>query len=359
MSTSTLSGLYLYAIIPTEETILFDVQVIGEENEVYTISQDGLAAVVSASTLADFHGLDRSEAARYLVAHQSVVETVMRVFPLLPVKFGTILADENQVRCMLAQGAEIFHSALDKFAGQVQMEVVVLWNLQPVFQAIAGEPTIQSLKARIENRPAEETMPERIAVGQLVQATLQHYRAALCNEILPPLHELCLDATANPVMDDRMVANTALLVDAYGRQALERRLDELDAAYERGERKTPGDTPLTFRFVGPLPLYNFATVEAQPVPYDTLDLARKGLGLPDTATRSEIKHAYHRAAARLHPDLNPDLKDAEALMTELSQAYRLVEAYADSQAYAGRETCDFSREAAERTLLIAVTRQEG
>jgi hypothetical protein len=349
-------GIYLYAIIPTGEEISFDVAGAGEDDEVYTIPHDGIAAVVSASPLPDYRGLKRNEAALFLVIHQRVVETIMQDFPLLPAKFGTVLADETHVRRLLEKGKDIFRSALVQYADKVQMEVVVLWNVQQVFQEIAREESVVQLKAKIGNRPAEETLAERTALGQMVQASLERRRAALGEEILPALREIALDVAANPLMDDSMVANVALLVDKAGHQALDWRLEALDGEYARGERKTPGNTPLTFRCVGPLPPYSFTTVEVQALPYEVVDAARRYLGLGETTTPNEIKRAYHRLAGQMHPDHNPNLPEAAARMTELARAYQLLTAYAD--AHAPQHPCTYSREAVEQTLLIAIRRQE-
>jgi len=377
MAAPNSSGIYLYAIIPTGKEIIFDVPGVGmDHDEVYTIpysnstatplsrAQPGmgrtdeqpLAAVVSASPLPDYRGLKRNEAAHYLVAHQLIVEAVMQDFPLLPVKFGTVLADETQVRRLLTQGKSLFRSTLNKYTGQVQMEVVVLWNVQQVFQEIAQEEPILQFKAQIENRPAEEAIRERVTLGQLVQASLERRRAALREQLLPALREIALDAVANPLMDDSMVANVALLVDAAGRQSLDSRLEALDGEYTRGGRKTPGNTPLNFRCVGPLPPYSFATVEVQALPYEVVDAARRYLGLGETTTPDEIKRAYHHLASQMHPDRNPNLPEAEARMTELARAYQLLTAYTD--AHAPQHPCTYSREAVEQTLLIAIRRQE-
>lgn len=361
------SGIYLYAIIPGGDEIIFDVAGAGSDNdEVYTIPHGGLAVVVSASLLSVYRGLKQDQAARYLVAHQRVVETVMQDFSLLPVKFGTVLTDEAQVRRLLAQGEALFRSALERFSGQVQMEVVVLRNLQQVFQEISQEAQIAELKTQIASRPPEETTVERIAIGQMVQASLAQRRTALRDRLLPSLQEVALDLVVNPPMDDSMVANVALLLDQAGRAALDRQLEWLDREF--GGR-------LLFRCVGPLPPYSFATAEVRVPSFEAIDEARCCLGLGETVNPGEIKRAYHRLAGQLHPDLNPDDPQAEARMAELTRAYKLLTDYAENvQGCRGAEEqrgrgehpsapapdplCTFSREAVERSLLIAIRRQE-
>ncbi|MFQ5795146.1 MAG: hypothetical protein ACE5JP_08865 [Candidatus Bipolaricaulia bacterium] len=50
-------------------------------------------------------------------------------------------------------------------------------------------------------------------------------------------------------------------------------------------------------------------------------------------------------ADRLHPDHNPENLEAEAHMAALTRAYRLLTAYAESQALTNADVhCDFSQE---------------
>jgi hypothetical protein len=351
-----MTATYVYAIIPTGDQVIFD-EVAGvddEHDEVYTVPYRDLAAVVSASPLADYRGLKRDQAARYLVAHQRVVETVMQTFPILPAKFGTVLLDEDSVHRLLAQGQSLFRTTLDKFRGLVQMEVVVLWALQEVFQEISQEEHIAQLKAQIANRPADETLIERVAIGQLVQASLEQRRKSLRDYLLHWLGKAALDSVDNPLMDDSMVINVALLVNEAGREALDRRLELLDEEFEGR---------FTFRCVGPLPTYSFAAMEVEVPSFEAVDEARCLLCLGETATSGEIRRAYHRLADQLHPDHNPDDLQAQARMTELAQAYELLTAYAEavqgSKGAGERQSkISFSREMVGRTLLIAVRRQE-
>lgn len=359
---------YVYAIIPTGNQVIFD-EVAGvdaEHGEVYTVPHHDLAAVVSTSPLADYRGLKRDEAVRYLVPHQRVVEAVIQNFPALPVKFGTVLPDEAWVHRLLAQGEVLFRTTLERLADQVQVEVVVLWDLQQVFQEIGQEVHIAQLKAQAEGRPPEETLIERVAIGQMVQASLEKRRASLRDYLIHWLKQVSLDLVVNPPMGDSMVTNVALLVDKAGKEALDQQLERLDEEF-KGQ--------LTFRRVGPLPPYSFATVEVEVPSFEAVDEARRRLSLGEAATPGEIRRAYHQLASQMHPDHNPDAPEAEARMTELAHAYELLTAYAEAVQRSGgaeeqgskgehpstsapQHPCTFSREAVERTLLIAVQRQE-
>ena len=196
----------------------------------------------------------------------------------------------------------------------------------------------------------------------MVQASLGRRRSSLHDYLLHSLGKVALDLVLNPPMDDSMVANVALLIDEAGQEALDRQLELLDEEFE-GQ--------LTLRCVGPLPPYSFATVEVEVPSFEAIDEARRSLGLGEAATPGEIRRAYHRLAGTAHPDHNPDDPQAEARMTELAQAYALLSIYAESVQKSGgakehqSETCTepsrsirFGREIVEKTLLIAVRRQE-
>ena len=348
-----MSATYIYAIIPTRSQVAFEAAGLDDDQEeVYTLAQGDLAAVVSASPLADYRGLKRDEAVRYLIAHQRVVEEAMRAFPVLPLRFGTVLPNKEWVRRFLREGSLLFHASLQKIMGMVQMEVVVLCKLPAIFQEIAQEETIARLKAELAALPAEKTTAGRIALGQMVQHALTQRRTTLRDRLLPRLQEGALDAVSNPLMDDSMVLNIALLLDEKGRQALEKRLEVLDAEY---------GGQLTFRCVGPLPPYSFATIEVQKPTYEAIDEARRQLGLGEMASLEEIKHAYRQLAAQLHPDHNQQDAQAETRMAALTQAYRLLTVYAESQTARGgmpTATCSLGRQAVEQSLLIAIRRQE-
>lgn len=343
-------GIYLYGIIPTRSNLVFETGGLGEgEGEVHTILREDLATVVEKSPLADYRGMPRSEVIRYLMAHQRVVEAVMADYQVLPVEFGTVLPNEGLVVRLLEQGQALFRQTLNDLAGRVQMEVTALWDLKSIFQEIALEEPIAQLKSELVKADPEAILRGRTTLGQMVQASLERRRGILQQRILSRLQTLTPDGVSNPLMDDSMIVNVALLLDPAAHDALDECLNLLDQEFE--ER-------LRFRCVGPLPPYSFATVRARLPNLADITAARLRLDLPEVATSVQIRRAYRWQAARLHPDHNQEDPDAAATMAELTQAHELLQEYAASQTLLGGETyiCNFSPQSVERTLLLNVRR---
>lgn len=356
-----MSSVYVYGVVSAEEDVVLDVVGIdSDDGQVHVVLHEGVAAVVSASPLEDYRALRRQEVATYLVAHQRVVEAIMRERPVLPVRFGTVLRDEAQVRRLLELGEGRFKAALAELDDRVQMEVVVLWDLQEVFGEIAQQQEIARLRAEIAARPTEATEAERMAVGQKVHASLLERRAALQSQVLPALRSAASDVVVNPPMDDGMVVNAALLLDPADDGAMDRELERLDQAF---------DGRLRFRCVGPLPPYSFAMVEIVVPSHEEVDKARQTLGLGEVVRPGEIRQAYRRLALQSHPDRRADDATAESRMAELANAYAFLSSYAEAQAFeegfgpeqgdaSGEALCQLDRVSVERTLLISVRRQE-
>jgi len=174
----------------------------------------------------------------------------------------------------------------------------------------------------------------------------------LQSHMLSSLREITSDLVINPPMDDSMVANTALLVDKAGREALDQRLELLDKEF---------DGQLHLRCVGPLPPYSFATVEVQVPSSQEILKARLQLGLGEAATTVEIRQAYRELASQLHPDHNSEDPQAEARMSALIRAYKLLINYTENQATKAEGAipiiCRFDRETIEQTLLVTIRRQ--
>ena len=351
-----MNRLYLYAIVPAAERPPFDVSGLWPpEPQVRIIRGDALAAVVSTAPAIDFRALSRENAVRYLLAHQQVVECVMRSSTALPVRFGTTLPDEAAAVRMLARGAAILAPPLAELSRHIQVELIVSWNIDDIVREVAAEDAVVQLKAQIAAQAGGATSDQRLAIGKLVKDALDGRRESYRSRIVTTVRSVAADLVENAVMDDRMVANLALLLPRGASDALDRRLAELDEEF--GSR-------LNFRCIGPLPPYSFATVEVNLPSFEAIDQARRALSLGEKAGLAEIKSAYRRQIRQVHPDLTATLAVDEGHATRLTDAYKTLMNYAEALPRAagddtvGESGYRFDRGAVEDSILVMVRRQE-
>ena len=351
-----MSRIYLYAIVPGAEPPPPGVAgVWPDEAQVHVIRGGALAAVVDVAPPTDFRALSREEAVRYLLAHQRVVETVMRNSAALPVKFGTTLPDEAAVVSMLTRGATVLAPPLAELSQHVQVELIVSWNIDDIVREVAADDAVVQLKAAIAGQAGGASNDQRLAIGKLIKESIDRRREVCRSRIVATVRSIAADVVENALMDDRMIANLALLLAKDASAALDERLAELDKEF--GER-------LHFRCIGPLPPYSFATVEVNLPSFEAIDCARRALSLGERAGLAEIKSAYHRQIKLAHPDLTAPVPPEAGDATRLTDAYKTLMNYAEALPSApgneavGETGCRFDRGAVEGSIWVMVRRQD-
>lgn len=247
------TGRYLYGIVRSGEERAFDgIVPIGDApGSVYTVLEGDLAVVVS-----DVHESEFECTRANMLAHQRVLETVMRESALLPVRFGTVAEGASSlttIRMLLLKRRQEFVRLFAEVQGRVELGLKALWrDERAVFDEIATDSgVIRRLRESIDGKPDHATRFERIRLGQLVKAALEQKRVTEAASLLAPLHPIAHRAVQNPVLLDRMIVNAAFLVGA-GREA------EFDLAVNRLEEEV--GRRVAIKYVGPVPPYNFVNV---------------------------------------------------------------------------------------------------
>jgi hypothetical protein len=351
-----MSRIYLYAIVPAAERPAFDIAGLWPpEPRVWTICGDALAAVVGAAPPIDFRGLSREDAVHYLLAHQRVVESVMRTSAALPVKFGTTLPDQAAVVRMLVRGTTVLAAPLTELSQHVQVELIVSWRIDDTLREVAVQDAVVQLKAKIAAQAGGATSDQRLAIGKLVKDAIDRCRESYRSRIVTAVRAIAADLAENALMGDRMVANLALLLAKDASDALDQRLAELDEEF--GNR-------LNFRCIGPLPPYSFATVEVSLPSFEAIDRARRVLSLGERADLAEIKSAYHRQIRQAHPDLTTEARVHDGQATRLINAYNTLMTYTEAlpsavgDDAAGETGYGFDRGTVDGSILVTVRRQD-
>lgn len=339
---------YLYGVIRNPGALEFGPIGLADGNEeVYVVGQDSIAGIVSSYHGPQLRDLPRHELLRQLAIHQKVIERVMLEHTILPARFGTVLADEGEVRRAIDHGHRWLEEAVEKFDALVEYEVAATWELGPVFDAIAGEKEVAELRAAVAAMPAAESLPVRARIGAMIKESLDRRREDLRSQLTLLLAEHAVDHQANALMGDEMVLNVAFLVPRSAREVFVDCLHQADAGF---------DGKLGIRCIGPLPPYTFATVDiARPDPKE-MDAALQLLGLGRRISASAVRRAYRERAATLHPDVNRS-PDAASLFSRLRGAEALLTTYCLGKPD-GREdgSCLAPQEEMDRAYLISVKR---
>jgi hypothetical protein len=85
---------------------------------------------------------------RDLVAHQAVLDRLCRQGPVLPMRFGVVVAGEAQLRAALAQSRRRHLDALAELAGRAEINVKVIPDEEAMLRVVANEDqSVRRLRA--------------------------------------------------------------------------------------------------------------------------------------------------------------------------------------------------------------------
>jgi len=228
--------MYLYAItdqpklpVPAEPGL--------EGTSLLSVTYQDIAAVVSPLSTATVSPTEDN-----LWQHEAVVEALMADRAVLPVRFGTLLADEVAVQASLAAHYANFVASLDRVRGRVELGLRVLWEIADSEWQIADSsqrPSATSGRGYLMARLEEERQR---------QAWRQQAKA-LAEEIHIPLDHLAAESTRQVLITPRLLLTAAYLVERDQVAAFRQKVESLSAAHPK----------LRLLCTGPWPAYNFMT----------------------------------------------------------------------------------------------------
>lgn len=191
---------------------------------------------------------------RNMLTHTAVLERAMREVPVLPVRFATVAPSEAAFAACLVANAVSFGQALDSIAGRVELGVKASWSKEAMFAGVVeDDPVLRATRDRLLAQPPAKTYYERIELGRRIEATLAERRAADAKAIMAALTPLAERSLELKLLDDSMILNAAFLVPQAAESAFDLVMDRLGKQF--------GDRVL-FRYVGPIPPYNFVSLRA-------------------------------------------------------------------------------------------------
>jgi len=244
-------GKYIYCIIGSEQERNFGPVGI-DGGEVMTVGYGDLSMVISV------HPLNKLVVNREnMLAHEKVIEEVMKEFDsVLPVRFGTIAADAEEIRNLLDRRDRELKNALRDMDHKIELGVKGVWkNMDAIFSEIVEENRIiKKMKKQLQSDGGRNKQA-KMELGKLVEAALQKKKTAEADKIVKLLGGLACDHRLNKTHGDEMFLNAAFLATKGREKEFDNMMDDLSHGYK--ER-------MHFLYTGPLPTFNFVKVNIYP-----------------------------------------------------------------------------------------------
>jgi hypothetical protein len=290
------NGVYIYGIIKTSGAQ--ELGEIGISNkdvpDVVIIRFKDIAAVVSHGPLMTYDSLAKEKVVKDLVIHQFVLEKVMTRFTVVPIKFGTMVETEDEVSAFLENGYVLLSNELDKTEGKIELDIVAWWELPKILAAISHDNSeIQEKQQQLAQQGENASVEDKVMLGQYIEQVLQAEKAKHHQLILQTLKQGAEDVRLHDLATDEMILNAAFLLAKKNEESFHTSVQSLD-------QKLGGK--VNFRVVGPLPAYSFCTILLKRVDQESLEEAKKTLGITGEITDKTIRDAYHQLVKEHHPD---------------------------------------------------------
>ncbi len=244
MSTSAAQGFYAYGIVPSGRTDL--------PEEGLGLGEPTTSAVGPVAVVGEWVDLQENLARkRYLTAHTEVLNRLAEGGPVLPLQFGSVLADDDTaVADLLGEGPDWYAERLAELEGLSQYVLRARYDLdEALARLVDSDAEIAALRERTRDRPEDERHDERVRLGELVTKAMDARRdadAGWMHSRLEPLATAVAHRSAGG-MDGLMEVAYALS---------ESQLEDFEVAAEAvAEEAHPW---ARVSLVGPMAMYDFA-----------------------------------------------------------------------------------------------------
>ncbi|MFI6350704.1 GvpL/GvpF family gas vesicle protein [Streptomyces sp. NPDC050560] len=233
---------YVYAITAADHPVRLEgLRGVGEDGTPPRAVRSGeLTAVVGDAP----DGLRAKR--RDVAAHQAVLERLMTDGAVLPMRFGLVGPDDEQVAAALEENSENYRRRLTELDGCLEFSLKVSRDEDDLLREILRDSTeIRELNEATRDNPGAHG--DRVRLGELISREVERRREQEAREITGRLAPAALKTAAGQPLQDTLV-NVSFLVGRDGAAAFS------EAVHQEAERHSEA---YTIRLNGPLPPYSF------------------------------------------------------------------------------------------------------
>ncbi|OPY56185.1 MAG: Gas vesicle synthesis protein GvpL/GvpF [Pelotomaculum sp. PtaU1.Bin035] len=238
-------GKYLYGIIEARDKKSFGhIGIGGRGDIVHTVNYLDLATVVSNTPVVVYDPVKDNA-----MAHQKVISTVMEEFDIIPMSFGIISENVEDIINLMKKNYAKFKSVMSNIRGRFELGLKIYWRKDSFGKEIEEvNRAILDIKDELSKESSDATYYSRIALGKMVEAAAEEKRSLYRRRIFEPLEKIAVSARENDIITPKMVMNASFLVDKEKEPDFDLKVEEIYQKY---------NDILDIKYSGPWPPYNF------------------------------------------------------------------------------------------------------
>jgi Gas vesicle synthesis protein GvpL/GvpF len=239
-------GVYVYGILPADVELTNEMPGVGDPpGQVRVVRSDGLAALVSEVDLDKPLGSPED-----LTAHKEILDAAAAEVPVLPMRFGAVMAsDEAVAQDLLADNHDEFADALDKLDGQVQYVVKGRYVERAILDEVLSEDkNAAGLREQIRDADPDATRDARIQLGEIVNDAVTAKREQDTHTLGDAMADLSVASLVRDPTHELDAVHVAFLVETSREKDMQQALEDLAKDWE-------GRVEL--RLLGPMAVYDF------------------------------------------------------------------------------------------------------
>jgi hypothetical protein len=240
------TAVYVYGIVPADVKAEEHAAGVGDPpSDISEIRHGEIAALVSEIQLDRPLGTPQD-----LTAHADLLDGSVVVAPVLPLRFGAVMSDQEAVEKELLEAHhDEFQAALEELEGRAQFVIKGRYVEQEILRELLDENSEAALlREEIRDKPEDATRNARMALGEIINQSIEAKRAADTRRVIDVLDPL------EPVVNERQptheedAVHIAVLVELSRQRELEEALGGLAEEW---------DDRVEISLMGPMAAYDF------------------------------------------------------------------------------------------------------
>jgi Gas vesicle synthesis protein GvpL/GvpF len=237
---------YVYGILPDDIELSSGMTGVGDPpGELRVVRSEDLAALVSDVDPGRPLGSPDD-----LRTHKEILDSSAAEVPVLPLRFGAVLASDDAVEKELLQPFhDEFSAALDQLDGFTEYVIKGRYVEPRILEEVLSEnPQAQRLREQIRGQDSDATRDLRIQLGELLSDAISAKREKDTRALQDAMADHCAESFEREPTHEDDAVHVAFLVETGQEKEMEKAVEDL-------ARKWEGRVEL--RVLGPMAAYDF------------------------------------------------------------------------------------------------------